>query len=196
MLAFENFLVCIKLAKILSKAFLQMRGKKKKKADCFLAEHRRRIAVFSIRATKTVRTEDSKFCSCCADILNQMTSPTAWILWKVRFQWLQMKMKKQDWGTPKWKPLGWVTSTNQSTLLYPVSPVEFWVQEGRVHDRYIQKRQQIYCLQLFCVLPPNANIANKQMVCLHQWWHILGKQRHYPGTSCLILIWLCHMVAF
>lgn len=69
-------------------------NEKKKKADCFLAEHRRRIAVFSIRATKTVRTEDSKFCSCCADILNQMTSPTAWILWKVRFQWLQMKMKK------------------------------------------------------------------------------------------------------
>lgn len=96
MLDFEDFLVYIKLAKILSKTFPFLKTKKKNQADCFLAEHKRGIAVFSIRATKTGCTEDSKFCSCCADILNQMTSPTAWILWKVRFQWLQTKMKKQD----------------------------------------------------------------------------------------------------
>lgn len=109
------------LQNLYKKFFSLWRGKKKKKADCFLAEHKRDIAVFSIRTTKTVCSEDSKFCSCCVDILNQMTSPTAWILWKVRFQWLQMKMKEQDWGTLKWKQLGWVTNTNQSTLLCPVS---------------------------------------------------------------------------
>lgn len=148
---FWEFSGLYKTSKNSIKSFSPNERKKKKKADCFLAEHRRRIAVFSIRATKTVRTGDSKFCSCCVDILNQMTSPTAWILWKVRFQWLQMKMKKQDWGTPKWKPLGWVTNTNQSTLLCPVSPVEFWVQEGRVHDRYPKTSTNLLPSALLCV---------------------------------------------
>lgn len=94
MLDFEDFLVYIKLEKILSKTFPF--PKKMKKADCFLAEHKRGIAVFFLRATKAGCTEDSKFCSCCADILNQMTSSAAWILWRVRSEWLQMKMKKQD----------------------------------------------------------------------------------------------------
>lgn len=86
---------------------------KKKKADCFLAEHRRRIAVFSIRATKTVRTGDSKFCSCCADILNQMTSPTAWILWKVRFQWLQNENEKVRLRDTKMKAT-WMSDKHKS----------------------------------------------------------------------------------
>lgn len=46
------------------------------------------------------------------------------------------------------------------------------------------------------VLPPNANIASEGTARLPHLWHILGKQRHYPGTVCLILICFCHMVAF
>lgn len=113
MLDFEDFLVYIKLAKILSKTFPFLKTKKTQ-ADCFLAEHKRGIAVFSIRATKTGCTEDSKFCSCCADILNQMTSPTAWILWKARFQWLQTKMKSKIEGHRSESHLDeWQTQINQ-----------------------------------------------------------------------------------